>query len=199
MLTLWSAVVGASSLPPAAHKTLLALSSADVTAALSDGGTGDMLPPLLEPLGAVGRGAACALAAALLLPRGRVARTSARRAHCARAAAGVGAARRRRSRAAERGAAAEQRGISQADRRAAAVAHAVDASCPPCDARRRRDERSRFAARAARWDDARRATPRSLLDVGVRRTRRCARARATAATRRWRSRSSARLRAGAST
>ena len=161
LLTLWSAVVGASSLPPAAHKTLLALSSADVTAALSAGGTADMLPPLLEPLGAVGRGAACALAAALLLPRPRLARTSARAA-LRRAAAGVALLFDGALAQAERGAAAEQQWHLEADRLAAAVAHAVDVELPamldearwelPC---RRRE--------AARWDEAQRACLRSLL------------------------------------
>ena len=182
ILTLRSAVVGASSLPPAAHKTLLAL-SADVTAALrrrhgrhaaaAARAAGRRRPR--RGVRARRRTAAAAPAprahgrAHPIAPRGGGRRAALRR----RSRAGR-ARRRRRAAVASRG--RSPRGGRCARRRRRAARHARGGALGlPC---RRRA--------AARWDEAQRACLRSLL------TSACAadaalRARATAATRRWRS------------
>lgn len=73
LLGVWCFLIGATDLPPAMSKTLLALLCGDVTAILHAGASTAILPRLIGPVDACARGAVCALIAAVVVPKPQLA------------------------------------------------------------------------------------------------------------------------------
>ena len=153
LLCVWSFAAGASTLPPPALKTLLALSAGSVTSGLlappGVDASAALLPLHVNPVVAVFRGALCALVAVILvpLPRPRLA-TSAARAALQQAAAGVallyaGATQQPQEKGAGGSGAQELQWRLESDRLSAAVAHQLEEVLPGAL------EEARWEARAA--------------------------------------------------